>query len=105
MNAPVAAPRLPVATDALWYKDAIIYQLHVKSFFDSDDDGIGDFPGLISKLDYIAELGVNAIWLLPFYPSPLLDAGYDISEYRNIPLAYGTIDDLPHFVPQAHTRS
>ena len=70
MNAPLAVAQLPVAQDALWYKDAIIYQLHVKSFFDSDNDGIGDFPGLISKLDYIAELGVNTLWLLPFYPSP-----------------------------------
>ena len=69
-------------TDRLWHKDAIIYQLHVKSFFDSNDDGVGDFPGLISKLDYIADLGVNAIWLLPFYPSPRLDDGYDISAYR-----------------------
>ena len=72
MNAPLAAAQLPVAQDALWYKDAIIYQLHVKSFFDSNNDGIGDFPGLISKLDYIAELGVNTLWLLPFYPSPRL---------------------------------
>ena len=63
------------ATDQLWYKDAIIYQLHVKSFFDSNGDGIGDFRGLISKLDYISELGVNTLWLLPFYPSPLLDDG------------------------------
>ena len=67
------------AAEQLWYKDAIIYQLHVKSFFDSNNDGIGDFPGLISKLDYIADLGVNAIWLLPFYPSPRRDDGYDIS--------------------------
>ena len=75
----------------LWYKDAIIYQLHVKSFFDSDNDGIGDFPGLISKLDYIADLGVNAIWVLPFYPSPLLDDGYDISGYRDVHVA----DSMP----------
>jgi hypothetical protein len=61
---------LPVMADRLWYKDAVIYQLHVKSFFDSDNDGVGDFPGLLQKLDYIASLGVNAIWLLPFYPSP-----------------------------------
>jgi Alpha amylase, catalytic domain len=68
----------------LWYKDAIIYQLHVKSFFDSNNDGIGDILGLISQLDYIADLGVNAIWLLPFYPSPRLDDGYDISGYRDV---------------------
>ena len=99
-----AKPSAAIATDELWYKDAIIYQLHVKSFFDSNDDGIGDFPGLISKLDYIAELGVNAIWLLPFYPSPLLDDGYDISEYRNIHPDYGTLADFRHFVRQAHAR-
>src|SRR5690349_17322053 len=84
-------PAALVAADPLWYKDAIIYQLHVKSFFDSNNDGIGDFPGLISKLDYIAELGVNTVWLMPFYPSPLLDDGYDISEYRDIHPEYGTL--------------
>jgi maltose alpha-D-glucosyltransferase/alpha-amylase len=94
----------PHAADPLWYKDAIIYQLHVKSFFDSNNDGIGDFPGLISKLDYIAELGVNAIWLLPFYPSPLLDDGYDISEYRDVNPDYGTLADFRQFVRQAHAR-
>ena len=80
-----------VGGDPLWYKDAIIYQLHVKSFFDGNNDGVGDFAGLISKLDYIAELGVTAIWLLPFYPSPLLDDGYDISEYRKVNRDYGTL--------------
>src|SRR5579863_8976549 len=87
--------------DQLWYKDAIIYQLHVKSFCDSNGDGIGDFPGLISKLDYIADLGVNAIWLLPFYPSPLLDDGYDISEYRAVHPDYGTLADFRQFVREA----
>ena len=87
----------PPRTDQLWYKDAIIYQLHVKSFFDSNDDGIGDFPGLISKLDYIADLGVNVIWLLPFYPSPRLDDGYDISDYREVHPDYGTLADLRRF--------
>ena len=86
------------------YKDAIIYQLHVKSFFDSNDDGIGDFPGLISRLDYIADLGVNAIWLLPFYPSPRLDAGYDISAYRDVHPDYGSLADFRHFVRAAHSR-
>ena len=90
--------------DRLWYKDAIIYQLHVKSFFDSNDDGIGDFPGLISKLDYIAELGINAIWLLPFYPSPRLDDGYDISAYRDVHPDYGTLADFRQFVRAAHAR-
>ncbi|MBV8187287.1 MAG: alpha-amylase, partial [Alphaproteobacteria bacterium] len=102
MNAPLAAPQLPVAQDPLWYKDAIIYQLHVKSYFDSNDDGIGDFPGLISKLDYIASLGVNAIWLLPFYPSPRRDDGYDISSYRAIHPEYGTMVDFKRFIAAAH---
>jgi maltose alpha-D-glucosyltransferase/alpha-amylase len=91
-------------TDQLWYKDACIYQLHVKSFCDGNGDGIGDFPGLISKLDYIADLGANAIWLLPFYPSPLLDDGYDISEYRNVHPDYGTLADFRQFVRAAHAR-
>jgi maltose alpha-D-glucosyltransferase/alpha-amylase len=98
-------PALTVATDGLWYKDAIIYQLHVKSFCDSNDDGIGDFQGLISKLDYIADLGVNAIWLLPFYPSPLLDDGYDISEYRAVHPDYGMLADFRQFVREAHARN
>ena len=92
------------AADQLWYKDAIIYQLHIKSFFDSNDDGTGDFPGLISKLDYIADLGVNAIWLLPFYPSPRLDDGYDISAYRDVHPDYGSLTDFRHFVRAAHSR-
>ena len=103
MNAPLAAP-LPVATDPLWYKDAIIYQLHIKSFFDSNNDGIGDFPGLLSKLDYISELGVNTLWLLPFYPSPRLDDGYDIAEYTNVHPEYGTLDDVKRFIDEAHRR-
>src|SRR5262249_22208772 len=92
------------AQDPFWYKDAIIYQLHVKSFFDSNNDGIGDFPGLISKLDYIADLGVNVLWLLPFYPSPRLDDGYDISEYQAIHPDYGTLSDVRRFVNEAHAR-
>ena len=94
-----------VAAGDLWYKDAVIYQLHVKSFCDSNGDGIGDFQGLISKLDYIAGLGVNAIWLLPFYPSPLLDDGYDISEYRAVHPDYGTLNDFRQFVREAHARN
>jgi maltose alpha-D-glucosyltransferase/alpha-amylase len=104
MNAPLAPLQLPVAQDPLWYKDAIIYQLHVKSFFDANNDGIGDFPGLISKLDYIAELGVNTIWLLPFYPSPRLDDGYDIAEYTGVHPEYGTLDDVKLFIEEAHRR-
>ena len=84
--------------DPLWYKDAVIYQVHVKSYFDSNNDGIGDFPGLISKLDYIADLGVNTIWLLPFYPSPRRDDGYDIAEYRGVHSDYGTMADAKRFI-------
>ncbi len=90
--------------DPEWYRDAVIYQLHVKSFFDSNDDGIGDFPGLLRKLDYIVELGVNVVWLLPFYPSPLRDDGYDISEYRGVHPDYGTLRDAKRFVREAHRR-
>ena len=90
--------------DPLWYKDAIIYQLHVKAFFDSDNDGTGDFNGLTQKLDYVRDLGVNTIWLLPFYPSPMRDDGYDIADYRNIYPDYGTRRDFRHFVREAHKR-
>ncbi len=92
------------AQDPLWYKDAVIYQVHVKSFFDSNNDGVGDFPGLIEKLDYIAALGVNAVWLLPFYPSPRRDDGYDIADYRNVHPEYGTLADVKHFIHEAHKR-
>src|SRR5438445_1305064 len=87
-----------------WYKDAIIYQLHVRAFFDASGDGVGDFRGLAAKLDYIKDLGVNAIWLLPFYQSPLRDDGYDISDYTAINPAYGTLDDFGQFVEAAHDR-
>jgi len=90
--------------DSLWYKDAIIYQLHVKAFFDANDDGIGDFEGLRHKLDYLQDLGVTALWLLPFYPSPLRDDGYDISDYRNINPSYGGMHDFRTFVREAHRR-
>ena len=92
------------AKDRLWYKDAIIYQLHIKAFFDSNDDGIGDFRGLTDKLDYVKDLGVNTIWLLPFYPSPLRDDGYDVADYRNVNPLYGTLDDFKRFVAEAHRR-
>ncbi len=107
MDIAVAAPRLvrpAVTEDRLWYKDAIIYQLHVKSFFDFNNDGVGDFAGLISRLDYIADLGVNTIWLLPFYPSPRLDDGYDISDYRGVHPDYGTLADARRFIAAAHAR-
>jgi len=90
--------------DPLWYKDAVIYQLHIKSFFDHNNDGVGDFAGLINKLDYIAELGVNTIWLLPFYPSPRRDDGYDIADYRGVHPDYGTMADAKRFIAEAHKR-
>jgi len=91
-------------SDTQWYRDAIIYQLHVKSFFDSNDDGIGDFEGVTRKLDYIKDLGATAIWLMPFYPSPLKDDGYDIAEYRGINPSYGTMRDFRRLVKEAHDR-
>ena len=98
----------PVALTTLeeqpWYKDAIIYQIHVKSFFDSNNDGIGDFPGLLARLDYIASLGVNTIWLLPFYPSPRLDDGYDIADYRGVHPDYGTLAEVKRFIAAAHAH-
>ena len=87
-----------------WYKDAIIYQTHIKSYRDSNGDGYGDFQGLITKLDYIESLGANALWLLPFYPSPLRDDGYDIAEYEAINPQYGSIDDFKQFLDEAHKR-
>ncbi|MDH2327716.1 maltose alpha-D-glucosyltransferase [Cereibacter sp. SYSU M97828] len=87
-----------------WYKDAVIYQLHIKAFHDSNGDGIGDFAGLIQRLDYVQELGVTAIWLLPFYPSPLRDDGYDIADYRAINPSYGSMRDFKTFVAEAHKR-
>ncbi len=90
------------ATDPLWYKDAVIYELHVKAFADSNGDGFGDFAGLMGKLDYLQGLGVTCIWLLPFFPSPQRDDGYDISDYRSVNPAYGTLDDFQRFVDAAH---
>jgi maltose alpha-D-glucosyltransferase/alpha-amylase len=90
--------------DPYWYKDAIFYELHVKAFFDSNDDGIGDFPGLIQKLDYLQDLGVTCVWLLPFYPSPLRDDGYDIADYHGVHPTYGTRKHVRQFVREAHER-
>jgi maltose alpha-D-glucosyltransferase/alpha-amylase len=90
--------------ESLWYKDAIIYQLHVRTFCDSNGDGIGDFRGLTTKLDYLQELGINAIWLLPFYPSPLRDDGYDIADYTLVHPAYGSLQDFKDFLAAAHNR-
>ena len=90
--------------DPLWYRDAIIYEVHVSTFYDSDGDGIGDFSGLTQKLDYLQDLGVTVLWLLPFYPSPLKDDGYDISDYTGIRAAYGTMRGFKMFLREAHHR-
>ena len=89
----------------LWFKDSIIYEVHPRAFYDSDADGIGDFPGLIKKLDYLEDLGVNTIWLLPFYPSPLKDDGYDVTNYADVHPSYGTIGDFKRFLKKAHDLS
>jgi len=97
--------RAPVAdTESLWYKDAVIYQLHVRTFCDSNNDGIGDFRGLMQKLDYLEHLGVDALWLMPFFPSPLRDDGYDISDYYSVHPNYGELDDFKAFLKVAHER-
>ena len=93
------------ATDPLWYKDAVIYELHVRAFQDSNGDGIGDFAGLLSRLDYLQDLGVTCLWLLPFFPSPLRDDGYDIANYVDVNPAYGTLDDFKQFLEAAHQRN
>jgi len=93
-----------IESDPQWYKDAIIYELHVKAFFDSNDDGMGDFPGLIQKLDYLQDLGITCLWILPFYPSPLRDDGYDIANYRGVNPGYGTRKDFRLFIREAHRR-
>src|SRR6202451_2393852 len=97
-------PMLGSARDPQWFKDAIIYETHVRAFFDSDNDGIGDFRGLTQKLDYLQDLGVTCLWLLPFFPSPLKDDGYDISDYMNVHSMYGTMDDFRAFLTAAHER-
>jgi maltose alpha-D-glucosyltransferase / alpha-amylase len=93
---------LAVKREPGWYKDAIIYQIHVRTFYDSDSDGIGDFQGLAQRLDYVQELGVDTIWLMPFFPSPLRDDGYDISDYRSVHPSYGTLEDFKAFLSKAH---
>ncbi len=109
MNAPVSHIALETveidnSDDPLWYRDAVIYQLNVKAFFDSNNDGMGDFQGVTAKLDYVKELGVNTIWLMPFYPSPLRDDGYDISEYEDVHPQYGTLADFREMLAEAHKR-
>jgi maltose alpha-D-glucosyltransferase / alpha-amylase len=95
---------LALQEDSLWYKDTVIYQLHVRTFCDSNADGIGDFVGLTQRLDYLQELGTTAIWLLPFYPSPLRDDGYDIADYTAVHPSYGTLEDFKTFLTTAHNR-
>jgi maltose alpha-D-glucosyltransferase/alpha-amylase len=111
MNAPETETAATARTDAgasagdpHWYKDAVVYQLHIKTFFDANGDGIGDFKGLAAKLDYVQELGVNTIWLLPFYPSPLRDDGYDVADFHNVHPQYGTRHDFRNFAREAHRR-
>ena len=96
--------RLVVANDPLWYKDAILYELHVRAFRDTNGDGIGDFRGVLEKIDYLQDLGVTALWLLPFYPSPLRDDGYDIADYTDINAIYGNLGDLKALLREAHRR-
>ena len=95
---------MPTETDALWYKDAIIYQVHVRAFCDSNGDGIGDFRGLEQKLGYLQDLGINTLWLMPFFPSPLRDDGYDIADYFSVHPNYGTLEDFKSFLDAAHQR-
>src|SRR5215468_10906390 len=93
-----------VDRDPLWYKDAIIYETHVKAFFDANGDGIGDFGGLVEKLDYLEQLGITCLWLLPFFPSPLRDDGYDVADYRGVHPSYGTLAAFQRLVQEAHRR-
>ncbi|HEY5580495.1 MAG TPA: maltose alpha-D-glucosyltransferase, partial [Rhodoferax sp.] len=109
MNAPATNLTLETVEidshdDPLWYRDAVIYQLNVKAFFDSNDDGMGDFKGVTVKLDYVRDLGVNTIWLMPFYPSPMRDDGYDIAEYEDVHPQYGSLDDFREMLAEAHKR-
>ncbi len=97
--------KLASATDPLWYKDAIIYELHVRAFSDSNNDGIGDFQGLLSRLDYLQDVGITCIWILPFFPSPLRDDGYDIANYTDVNPSYGTLSDFKKFLDAAHQRN
>lgn len=100
----MSADGVYLADDPLWYKDVIIYELHVRAFFDNNADGVGDFEGLIEKLDYLENLGVTAIWLLPFYPSPLKDDGYDIANYFGVHPDYGLLRDFKEFIRKAHKK-
>src|SRR3954471_16897789 len=96
--------RADSATDPAWYTDAIFYEVHVKAFRDADGDGLGDFRGLTAKLDYVTELGATCLWLLPFFPSPLRDDGYDVTDYRDVRPQLGTMADFRTFLKEAHRR-
>jgi maltose alpha-D-glucosyltransferase/alpha-amylase len=97
-------PGIRLADDPFWYKDAVIYELHVRAFHDQDGNGVGDFRGLTEKLDYLQDLGITVVWLLPFYPSPLKDDGYDIADYLNVHPSYGSLQDFKLFLREAHHR-
>src|ERR1051325_8611283 len=97
-------PHDGLVPEPFWYKSGVIYELHVRGFCDSDGDGTGDFRGLTQKLDYLKDLGVTALWLLPFYPSPLKDDGYDIADYYDVHPRYGTLGDFKFFLREAHRR-
>jgi len=101
----VITKKMGSASDPLWYKDAVIYEIHVRAFADSNNDGVGDFPGLMGKLDYLQDLGVTCLWLLPFFPSPLRDDGYDIANYVDVNPTYGTLEDFKLFLDAAHARN
>ena len=96
---------MPSKPDAVWYRDAVIYQVHVRAFQDSNGDGIGDFIGLTQRLDYLEQLGIDTLWLMPFFPSPLRDDGYDIADYYSVHPSYGTLDDFKAFLNAAHQRN
>jgi len=101
---PPVTPLPPAAEDPLWFQRAVFYEVFIRGFFDGNDDGVGDLPGLIAKLDYLQWLGVDCLWLLPFYPSPLRDGGYDISDYFDVHPESGTVDDLRTLLTEAHAR-
>src|SRR4051812_15458023 len=100
----LAAGRQELASDPYWYREAVIYEIPVRAYRDSNGDGIGDLPGVIEKLDYLRDLGVTAIWLLPFYPSPMRDGSYDIADYTSVHPIFGTLDDFERLLAEAHSR-
>ena len=89
-------------SSAPWWRDAVIYQVYIRSFADSDGDGVGDMPGIRSRLGYLSELGVDALWITPFYPSPMADGGYDVSDYRDVEPVFGTLADFDAMIADAH---